>query len=398
LLSHVPVVKEISKLAPSEGGFYTSSLAKAYVKGVTQGMRDAYDVWKKGGSDIKELYNTRNPEPYHWTQFFGMLHEIEKSPLRRAAFELSLDKRIRNGIKNGIDVADEATSLRMMMDAYKDSNRALLLEPNKGAEWIRSLSSKLEAKDKATGRVSLLGKAGATMVRTEIPIATVPLNFAKQTLEGVFGLPLGAGRAASAWFRGFDELAKHPEEADAIMRNLKNGSVGGAIALYAFLDGYYGWNHFGGYFEPGDKRRTDDAKFGTVKFGNYWIPTVLLHHPLLEVGMLANTAGRLMRPKTKKQASVPAVVIASLLGLMEHSPLGSEAMEFSKMAYGAARWDAIDKHVASYIGAQGLKNLAEWTDTETARRKPRNLVEHIEMGIPGLRQNVPKERYKPKTR
>lgn len=390
--SKVPILDKIAQAAPSEGGFAPSAMSKAFASAMTQGMLDAWRTWKTGASELKELYGERRysyGEPRYgnqqWLQFNGLLHEIEKSPLRRGAFELSLAKRIEHARRNKVDVTDEGVRTAMALDAYRDSNRALLLEDNKAATAIRAGWALLESKHKSTGKASLIGKAAATAGRIELPILTVPLNFAKQTFEAVLGVPLGVTRA---WWKGLDYLKDHPAEADAVFRNLKNGSVGGAIALYAFFDGYYQQNTFGGYWQPGERRGEGDAMPGTIRVFDFNIPSFLLHNPFVEAGMLANTVGRLMSPERRKPEPLPAAVAASMLGLMEHSPLGSEATEFSRMATGYNKMEALNRHLAGYLSPQLLKNIAEWTDSEV-RRKPTGLIENLEMGVPGLRQNVP---------
>lgn len=403
----IPALREISNRAPSEGGgFRVQHLANAYAKFFTDGIKDAYQTATKGASDLKVNYGKGGQQPRQWHEVFAVLHEIEKSPLRRSAFELALSKRMEHAMRNGVDVTDGVTLAALAHDAFNDSNRALLLENNKVASGIRQWFRSWEAKNKdlvnkvpgetPIMQTSVIGKTAATLARIELPILTVPLNFAKQALEGAFGVPLGLGRATRAWFKGIENLSQG--EADQITRNLKNGSVGGAIALYAFLDGYYGWNHFGGYYEPGDKRKPEDAKFGTIKVGNFQIPSLLLHNPFVESGMLANTIGRLMSPgRGVKQSGAPAAVVAGLLGLTEHSPLGSEATNFSRMTSGRDREAAINQHLAGFVIPNALRDVAAATDSTS--RNPKTLKENIEVEIPGLLQNVPAKEIKtPKPR
>lgn len=396
-ISKLPKISEIAAKAPSEGGLNLKAMAKAVASGLTQGFVDAYKTATTGSSDLKSAFSTRIETGREWYNFFQTIHEVIKSPLRRTAFELSLAKRMEAAARNGADITDPLTQVALAKDAYLDSDRALLLEQNRLASGIRGLLKQLESKDKATGQVPFHGKLAATAGRVELPILTVPFNYIKQTLTSAFGLVSGSIKARAAFKRGIDELS--PQEADSIMRHLKYGSIGGALLLYGFYDGYKNGANgtFGGFYQPGEKRKDNQAGVNGIKIGDTKISGLFLHNPLIAVAQLGHTIGALAASKIRKKGtethSIPAATVAGLMGMFNESPLGRTFELAGDLQDPHSLEYALGEHIKGLLVPQLVQESAQFFDKDKngnpIKRKPVDIKQHIETGIPGLRQKVP---------
>jgi hypothetical protein len=289
----------------------------------------------------------------------------------------------------------------------------LLLEKNRVASGIRMFLRQIEKPSKATGKVPIYAKAAATIGRVETPVLSVPFNFVKQTLTASFGLVSGSLRARAAFKAGIENLK--PEEADAIMRHLKMGSIGGAIALFGFIDGWNNYNNqqnstFGGYYEPHEKRKPGQPGVGGIKIGDTKISGLLLHNPLLAVGQLSHTIGAIMHAKMEKDGPVDALAVAPFVGLVQlagDSPLGYQVQLLSSLSNPQGAGYELGEHLKGILVPQLLNEVARQSDQPNLTagkflfgtptpRNPKTIPQHIETAIPGLRENVPIN-YKKKT-
>lgn len=403
VLSKLPLIRQVAERAPSEGGFSTRAIATAGAKFFTKGLEDAWKTAREGHSDIKSAFSTQPELQRHWYDFAQSMHEVIKSPLRRAAFELSLAKRMEFAAKKGADITDPLVQMALAKDAYLDSNRALLLENNRLASGIRGLIKQLEQKGKLS-HVPGIGKAGATLARVEFPILTVPLNFVKQTMTAAFGLASGSAKLAAAFHRGIENLS--PEEADSIMRHLKQGSIGGAVLLYGFYDGYKNGANgtFGGFYQPHEKRNKNQAQFGGARVGNQNISGVFLHNPIIAVGQLGHTIGAIASSKVKKndpeQRGITVGALAGTMGLLNESPVGRTTELISTLSDPHSSGQALNDHLKGIVVPQLLNEAAQFIDKpaqnmqdyltmEPRKRYPKGLGQTLETGIPLLRENVP---------
>jgi hypothetical protein len=395
-LSKLPKIGEVSALSPGEGGGSLRIYSKSVAKGLTQGFVDAYQVATRGTSELKDANNPRLDTGFNWWKIPQLIHEVIKSPLRRIAFENSLAKRMEHAARNGADITDPLTQLALAKDAYLDSDQALLLENNRVATAIRNGFKYLETKQK-NGKIPMSGKFLATVGRIEMPILSVPFNYMKQTLEASFGLITGSLKLRQAFKDGVDTLK--PEEADAIMRQLKYGTLGGAILLYGFFDGYNngGNGTFGGFYQPGEKRKPDQAGVGGLKIFGVKIPGLLLHNPILAVGQLGHTIGAIaaqkISQKNPEQRGITAGIVAGLFGLLNDSPVGNTFELVSNLSDPRKTDSTMDEHIRGLLIPQIMNEVAQQTDKDengnVIKRAPVGLKQHLETSIPGLRKNVP---------
>ena len=238
--------------------------------------------------------------------------------------------------------------------------------------------------------------------RTLLPIVKIPTNIVGETLEYSTGLVTGSARLARAYRAGVENLK--PEEADLIMRQLKQGSIGGAVMLL----GFFSPNSVGGYYQQGEKRKKGDVGVGQVRpFGHkifgHDIPTFLLHNPLLETLQIGATIRRVADSKFKKRdkdtQGIGPGIMAGGLGLAEEVPFVREMTEVSKAFNPRERGQFTGELGRSLLVPQAVQWIAQHTDKDAKgnliARKPKTAVQRVEEGIPGLRQNVPRNPKQP---
>lgn len=393
VISQIPGLKQIAQKAPREGGISGKAEAKAFVGVITKGIfKDLPDTLKKGESELavygKGLY------PHEWKDFFGTLHGALKAPAKRAEFERSLQKRTEFAIRNGIDISDPMVQTGLLIEAYKDANRAIFMHSNRIVSAYNDVIRRLEQPTKETGKASIEGKAGATILKILFPIVKIPVNYVSEAaLYAGGGIPSGLARAARAYKRGIDNLS--PDEADLIIRHLKKGSVGAA----ALLIGFFNPQMFGGYYQQGEKRDENDAKAGGIKIFGYNIPRMLTHNPLTEAMQVGSTIRRVADSKLKKgdkdSQGILMGVLSGFLGLAEEVPFLDQPKEIAKLFSARERGDFVGEFAKSRLIpglVQWTANMTDKTDgvlSDTVKRKPGTFLQHLETGIPGLRQNVP---------
>ena len=379
--------------APREGGFSPSAETSAITRGITEGMRDAWDLIRTGESDLDAMYGKTSSLPGSFLDFFGRVHGALKSSTKRAEFTRSMQKRIEFGRRNGVDVTDPWVQMKMGVEAYKDANRSIFMQDNRVVSAYRRFIGALEQKSKITGEVPASGKAAATAARVLLPIVKVPTNIVAETLDYALGTVTGGTRLARAYAKGIDQLK--PEEADLIMRQLKKGSLGLAVMTLGFLNP----NVVGGYYQRGEKRKPGDAKVGSIQVYGHNVPSFLLHNPLLETAQIGATARRVAdahRSRSTEKKWLGEGLYAAAVGLGEEVPFVREMAETTKAfdpTQKNAFWGELGK---SLVIPQAVQWIASHYDTnakgQPIARSPKTTLQHIETGIPGLREKVPKKK------
>jgi hypothetical protein len=396
-LGKLPYVSEAASRAPREGGFNAKAEAKALTDAWMKGMKDAKDKLFKGETDLDVTGGKRNVIPHHWLDIFGSMHGALKAPVVRAEFARSFEKRTAHAAANGIDITDPAVQIRIGLEAYRDSQRAIFQQDNRVVQIWNTAMRQLEQPSKVTGRVSFGNKALQTVAKTLFPIVKIPTNIVAEAFQYATGTVTGSARLAKAFKRGIETLK--PEEADLIMRELKKGVLGNAVMLL----GFFASQAIGGFYQPGQRRKDGDVKPGTVRVGNIDIPQYLLHNPLVDQLQVGATIGRVanskLRNKDRETQGLPAGVAAAALGLIEEVPFATGTEQMHKLFTPNERMAYVGELARSRVEPQFMQWMAQQGDrasyippSEVRQRKPESFGQEMEMGIPGLRQNVPLKR------
>ena len=209
-------------------------------------------------------------------------HMIIKDPLKRAAFVAAFNSGMQWAEANGFDINDALIINSIENMAYKRANYEVFLEQNAVSKWLNTQKSVLE---REKGNVGALSK---TFIDFMVPVSTVPTNIARRILStSPLGLGRGLYKTAEAYSKSIEDLK--PEEADAIMRQLKQGTLGTAL----WLIGWFGYSHFGGLYtkyDPNKKREMGDLKSDEMMVNGKMIPKPAQHALPFEIIQTAATA------------------------------------------------------------------------------------------------------------
>lgn len=379
--------KGITSKATGEAGLNVKAEAKALTIGLMKGFKDSYDIMSKerrGQSDIDALFG-KHELPPEAIGFFGQLHSAIKAPIKRAAFERSMNKRIVANIKNGVDVSDPMVQTKIAIQSYKDSQRAIFMQDNFLTDAYKRSINALEQTKNSKGESHPGAKLLATTLQWLIPFVKVPTNIIGETQRHVTGLGEGAVRLGyQAMKNGLKDVTE--EEADAIMRAFKKGTLGAG----ALMIGYFNADKFGGFYQKGTKQPEDKLKPGSAKILGLKVPVWLLEAPLFQAMQLGATVRKLHDAKMTK---TPQNLLVSMgmaeLDLGGHNPLVEQPGRISELFKSPHdRKYFLGELAKGTIVPAGVSNIAQFTDSENSR-KPESVMEHIETGIPGLRETVP---------
>lgn len=407
-LNKLPWVSEVAARAPREGaGFNVRAEAKALTDAVMLGGKDALQKLFHGVTDLDTIGGKRDIIPHEVIDVFGNIHGAMKSPVVRAEFARSFEQRARFAITNGLDVTDPMVLISMQVGAYRDAQRAIFMQDSRLVSSVSAMIKRWGDPSKVTGRPTLGGKLAQAGARTLLPIVKIPTNIVAEAFQYGIGSITGSAKLGLAMRRGVETLK--PEEADMIMRELKKGSLGGAVMLLGFLAPQM----IGGYYQQGQKRKDSDVKSGGVRLYGANIPPMLLHNPAVEMLQVGATVRRVADSKLRKKdrgvQGIPAGVMAAGLGLIQEVPFVNETTQISKVFnpnertqfFGELARSRTEPQVMQWLAQQGDKrgaNLPEallpWKG-EVRQRKPENFKDEMKMGIPGLRKTVPLKKKSP---
>lgn len=394
------VLPQLAKGAIGEGGgLNINETAKAYKNGLMLGLKDAKEIMSKesqGKSQLDVLFGKAGELPPEAIDFFGQLHSATKAPIKRAIFERSLERRLRRNMANGVDVSDPMVQTSIMMDAYKDANRAIFMQDNKVAEGWQKLIRHFEQVDKKTGKAP--NKYIASTLQWMVPFVKVPTNIASEIGTHVYGVPVAATKLIhSAFTKGIESLTE--QEKDIILRNLKKGTLGAA----ALALGYFNPQNFGGYYQPGKKRDQDDADALGLKIFGQKVPSWLVEAPIYQAMQLGATVRRVKEEMVHgEENGLGEGLWAAASGLIQDIPFASQPVRIGKLFSNPKERDYYMGELAkSTVDPALISYLAKVTDPadegnpirkalapENHRETPKTIAEHIKSGLPWLREQA----------
>ena len=403
--SKLPITRDIFKQTKFESP-NIRALARYYTGFAKEGMREAKQQLRTGESDIKATYGKPRVQPRKWYDFFGNLHASEKAPLRTGAFYSNLENAEAWALRNGLDPSDEFVQGALRWDSSVEADREILQENNAFANEVNGVIARLEktekSKDRLTGKVvehfNPTKSALAAILKTFVTkgIVRTPANYVMQSLEhSPAGLTFGISRAAKAWKAGAENLS--PAQSDAIARLIKVGAVGSAMFVWGAIDATLNPDKrtFGGYYQPGDKRNPDDVLFGTIRIpgiANKRWTHIITHNPATEAAQMGSTFMRValsrLRKKDKENQGALAGVIAATIGLANQAPVAGSGLRLAKIQNPNEQSRIMGDLIKGLI-PQLVQNIAEDTDATDDYRPPKTVGQDVELGVPGLRQNVP---------
>jgi hypothetical protein len=389
-LRMIPGLRQIAEAAPVEGrGFNPGTEAAALRAGVTQGVKDAVATIRTGRSALDVAYGgPENAQPRTWFDWIGSLHAAEKAPAVRGAFERARQNIEAHEQTAGRDVTTPAALEAIGARAYKVAAAEKFQQDNALVQWVNDAINKAKQPQQPLG-LRVAGHAADLL----LPVRRTPTNIVADALEHIAGLPVGATKAGIAWAKGVENL--QPQQADSIMRMMKKGTVGiGLLAL-----GYYLAKNAGGFYSG--RRPEDDLKPGELKLGNVTLPSwVGGHHPVfiaLQFGAAIARAEQQVKHGQRQGAVVGTG--QAIGGLLEEVPMMREPAEVAHLARFEERdWSNLAR---SFAIPQVFQWIAQQLDLKQGQipplgdpvhRVPHGLGQNLQMGVPGMRQNVPVSR------
>ncbi len=396
VIDRIPGLKQITTQSTLESGPHARAIASYYKAFFTTGVREAAQTMRSyGQGDVKSVLGKKYVAPPQWYDFWGVVHQAEKSPTLIAATALHYEKATAHAISSGVDVSDPLVQGALHKEAYDYAQRSILQEKNQAASWVNDFNRRMTAVNPETGEASAIKTALAKGIETLFTkgIIKTPANYVMQTLERTpLGLATAVGKTAKAWIKGVDTLK--PAETNTIARLWKVGAVGTGFFVWGMLDALKDEKDrvFGGYYQPGEKRSATDTKWGSVRLGGF-TSHILTHFPLLESAQIGNTFMRVARSRLRKSDAQDrgalAGIVSALMGLADRAPIASQALRLGDIK-NPQRQDSYIGNVVAGLIPQMVANLAEDLD-RGVQRQPKGIVQSIEMRVPWLRPRVPEK-------
>jgi len=271
----------------------------------------------------------------------------------------------------------------------------------------RAYESKMQGKNPLSSSVDALvgtldksDNVGANflgfLIKTIVPVRKVGVNVVKQ------GTSLMAG-GVKALVAGFKKGEMTPERADYIMKNIGQQGAGAALLTAGIL--FY--NKFGGVpgvFSKKDQPAQKDATGNVIKPGEAeGFGSEAFHGaPAAIIQIGASMAQVFQKEHGKEKGADLALDVAlkpTLNWMIRTIPYTDQARRYANtLEYGRARKGGLVAGVEQIAGDTArsmtipgvVQQYAAEQDKFKGFRKPRNVKEDIELGIPGLRENVPK--------
>ena len=389
---------ELLKRAVREPGLSLKAERAAVVEGFWKGIKEFPEIVRTGRSELDKAYGKPHMDDLHpsWLDYFGRLHGAFKNPMKRAEWARSMQKRLERMEADGADISDPSTQLAAANAAYLDGLDAILMGNNKLVDHWNMFVKSLEKSDSAPLYTT------AKALQFLLPVVKVPTNYVKASGRAAFGLPVGAGRAIYHMATGFEHLT--PEAADSILKQIKMGSIGGALALL----GFYNPQSVGGYYLDSEKRRADDVAHGTFKIGGFTVPHLIAHNPVLEAMQFGATVRRAMdatnyagihNSSVDRTHSLPGAVFAAGSGLIRETPLVDATSRVANLLNTGSQGDrARSQWMASIFVPGGVRDIAAGIDklqgVPDRDTKPAGVFGPLLKALPGTRQMLPQKAAK----
>ena len=387
------IYKGIAEKAPIEGFVYAKSEVK-FVKEFFNPKKLAQNTWqilKEGQSDLSKRVGdmvhedlTEITMPGEQKTIIlkalkkvlkgydmvislpGNSHMMIKDPLKRATYYASYENAMIWAEKNGLDINDPLVINTMENAAYKRANYEIFLEDNPLNKKFKAFKRELEES----------GKGGATLkafIDFVIPVSTVPTNIVRRVFStSPLGLAKGiyqAEAARKALKKSVDNL--ETEQADAIMRQLKQGTLGTAL----WMLGWFGYASFGGLytkFDPNKKREEGDLLSDEMEINGVKIPKPVQHAVPLEVLQMAATSRRIYENyvDNKGVSSIPALTAAALgsIGsMMEQIPVISTPILLAESIQDPYKFEKLKEDFATRVEPRIFQQLGIVGDSEVEK-------------------------------
>ena len=270
--SKLPFKELGSENVPSFGAWQRSE-AKALTATIVNGFPDLIKALYGENNEIESMLGEIKVDK-GLNKYVGRLHTALQSLTRRNDFARRLSLLNERDMNTGAEM-NPIKQVFNISEAWQESNRSRLTQDSVIANGWNSFIRILEKGD------SRLGNFLAEAFKVDSPIVKMPFNLAEELNSYVFGILDPVSTLLFKGLDGFKDL--NSAQTGRMMRNLKNGQVGLAVAALAFFK-LHGKNviQYGQPLKPGEKRSPKDPQPGELKIGNTIIPSKFAEHPLVK--------------------------------------------------------------------------------------------------------------------
>jgi len=385
-------------------GGYVRSEAKPITAMLTKGLRGSLDILRGKPTEL-EAQLDKIPLPTGLLDYAGNVHKALHYPIQVNDYVRRLQLLTERDLRlNPNQALDPLNQLKNMNEAFEYSQRAIYTNDNRIVSAYNAGLKILETTPK--------GKAGSTAakliagtLRIENTVIKVPTNLALDITDHILGLPLGLGKLAVEAIKssgGFEGLSY--AETDQILRHLKNGSLGGALATY----GFFKYKELGGFYERGEKRKKGELKPGEVKVGGVTIPSLAAKDVAFEVmqagAQLNRTLHQTYGLKSGEKKTIPDGILAAAMGVADIVPFITDSSVIAKLQDPNQRGRVLASQLADYVEPGLVQEVAKQFDKPTpfdpfedsvqrkgkAKSFGKTFIEELQLRTPGLRFKVPK--------
>lgn len=347
------VFKGIAEKAPIEGYFNANAEVKFYKEffNPKKFVKNSWEILKTGSTPLGKRLGSAEYEHVPGLYLPTDLHQIIKDPVKRATFEASFKNAMVWAEKNGLDINDPLVINSLETAAYKRAQYEIFQEQNWLSRKFISWKSSLEKQ----GNTGAIGKF---LVDFMIPVSTVPSNIVRRIVTtSPIGLIRGGKEVVQAYRKGIESLK--PEEADHVMQQLKQGTLGTAL----WLIGWYGASQFGGLYSkynPNKQRKEGDLASDEMEVGRQMIPKPVQHALPLEIIQWAATARHIFDNYVEnKNATAPEALykagMASIGALAEQIPVVETPVHLVNAAGNPYEADRLKEDVKRRVEPQILR-------------------------------------------
>lgn len=321
--------------------------------------------------------------------FFVRIHKAIKTVAQMNEFSRS--SRLRSQYELAQYIADgkspaEAKALlnseevqnRIGVEAYADSQRAILMQDNKLHQALEKALQRGESSEYA------LPQAAAFGAKMLMPVRKVPINYATEAMEHLVGGINVTPKLVKALRQGAGSLS--PQEKDYILRNLSRQTIGATLVALGIAYA----NKIGGYYQgPQDYKQKDHPHPGDIDIGGTDITHKVTHSPALELLQMAATYQHVANQKNGRAGALAAGEgFAKTLPFVDQYARLSEA---AKSQYAQDKY--VNNLVKGFVIPTGVNDIATMLDTMrnpgVTGRKTKGLEETLQSGIPIAREQLP---------
>lgn len=384
------------------------------LKAVTnlQTWKDFVSDVKNGYSELSLMYGHANehiPKEArdtwmnieHGLEAFGRAHGAVKGVSKRMEFTRSYIIRKEALKRKGENVDNPVIQQSIGAMAYQDAMRSILMEDNKLSKFYQDA---IHALQKGGFGANVL----ALTLQEMMPIVKIPTNLVLNAGRATLGTPLAGGYIA---VRGLIDIMSGgkseyginkltPEEADAVLRNLRKGNVGMAL----MVGGFFAPNMFGAshYYLKGTQQ-PEGMDEGDVKFFGLTVPKWLADNPYLVSMKVGASLRNAFDYYTDDQGvDVGHAAIRSFaktaFSALKETPIAGTPVEAANAIEGYGGDWFWYSQVKSTLEPRILQEASEWTDNrddwwrviggDRIKRKPQSVGDALKTGFPGLREEV----------